>query len=59
MRTFSRIDGGMLVQQDENVWLRRDNGETQSWSAVTPEQAKLNFQAMTGDGTARFEAWAA
>ena len=39
MRTFSRIDGGMLVQQGENVWLRRDSGETQSWSAVTPEQA--------------------
>ncbi|MHA1564577.1 MAG: hypothetical protein ACTSX7_04620 [Alphaproteobacteria bacterium] len=59
MRTFSRIDGGTLVQQGENVWLSKDNGETESWSAVTPEQAKLNFQAMVGDNSARFEAWAA
>ncbi len=59
MRTFSRIDGGTLVQQGENVWLRQDSGETKAWSAVTPEQAKLNFQAMTGDRSAHFEAWAA
>ena len=59
MRTFSRIAGGTLVQQDENVWLRKDCGETESWSAVSPEQAKLNFLAMAGDNTARFEAWAA
>ncbi len=59
MRLFQRIDGGTLVQQGETVWLRQDSGDTRSWNAVTPEQAKLNFQAMTGDRTAQFEAWAA
>ena len=59
MRTFSRINGGTLVQQDEKVWLRSDSGKTLAWSAVTPEQAKLNVQSMLGDRAAQFEAWAA